>query len=144
MVQFPYTKYHFGVFFLFPQINFNASFKSVQGLSFSYDTEKHAEGGVAGFSHQLTDRGSYASLVLSRGLTADRGLYEWCKGTVDTMNAQPCNILVSLLDNNNLPVKNWLIFHAIPTNWSVDGFDASTSDVVMESMTLSYQNFIMI
>ena len=122
----------------------NAGFKSVSGLSFSYAPEVHAEGGVSGFSHQLTNRGTHPSLVLTRGFSADRGLYEWCKSTVDTMNAQPCNILISLLDNNNMPVKNWMIFHAIPTNWSVDGFDASTSAVVVESVTLSYRNFIMI
>jgi phage tail-like protein len=144
MLNFPYSKHHFGVFFLLPQVNVNAGFKSVSGLSFSYAPEVHAEGGVSGFSHQLTNRGTHPSLVLTRGFSADRGLYEWCKSTVDTMNAQPCNILISLLDNNNMPVKNWMIFHAIPTNWSVDGFDASTSAVVVESVTLSYRNFIMI
>lgn len=144
MLPFLYSKHHFGVFFLFPKFNFNASFKSVGGLSFSYTPDERTEGGVSGFTHSLTNTGTHGSLVLSRGLSADKELYDWCEGTVNTMKTQPCNILISLLDNNNLPVKNWLIFHAIPTNWSVDGFDASTSDVVMESVTLSYQNFIMI
>lgn len=132
------------MFFLLPHINVNAGFKSVSGLSFSYEPEVHAEGGVSGFSHQLTNRAKHPSLVLTRGFSADRGLYEWCKNTADTMQAQPCDILISLLDNNNMPVKNWMIFHAIPKNWSVDGFDASTSGVVVESVTLSYRNFIMI
>ncbi|NRA12941.1 MAG: phage tail protein [Crocinitomicaceae bacterium] len=127
-----------------PHINVNAGFKSVSGLSFSYAPDPHAEGGVSGFTHQLTNRGTHAPLVLSRGFSADRGLYHWCEGTVNTMHTQPCNILISLLDNNNLPVKNWLIFHAIPTKWSVDGFDAGTSGVVMESISLTYRNFIMI
>ena len=47
-------------------------------------------------------------------------------------------------DDNIEKHKTGVYFHAIPTNWSVDGFDASTSGVVMESVTLSYQNFIMI
>ena len=144
MSHFPYLKYHFGVYFLFPQFNFNAEFKSVSGLDFSYSPQVQEEGGIAGFSHQLTARGSSSSLVLSRGLTADKGLYIWCEETVQTMKTQPANVLISLLDKQNYPVKNWLIFHAIPTKWGTNGLDAGSSEVLMESMTLSYQNFILI
>jgi len=144
MPQFPYFKYHFGVYFLFPRFSFNAEFKSVSGLDLGYQPTPQAEGGIAGFSHQLTARGSHSSLVLSRGMTADKSLYEWAEGTVATMKTQPANILVSLLDKQNYPVKNWLVFNAIPTKWSTDGFDATSANVMMESMTLTYQNFILI
>lgn len=144
MPQFPFTGYHFGVYFLFPQFQFNAEFATVTGLGFSSGTEARNEGGIAGFTHSLTDRGSYNQLVLTRGLTTDMGLYEWCESTHNTLKTQPCNILISLLDKQSMPVKNWLLFHAIPKSWTGGGLDASSSSILMESVSFSYQNFILI
>ncbi len=142
--QFPHVGFHFGVFFLFPKFNFNGNFSSVAGLDFSYSPASLNEGGISGYSHSLTSRGSFSNLTLKRGFTDDARLYEWCEETHATMNTQPCNILVSMLDKHNLPVKNWLIFNAIPTSWDGGGLDVTSKTVMMESVTFSYQNFILI
>lgn len=142
--SFPHIGYHFGVFFLFPNITFDASFKSVSGLDFSIGTASRTEGGINAFSHRLTDRGSYGTLQLQRGFTEDHGLYAWCEGTHVTLETQPCNILISMLDTKSMPVKNWLVFHAIPTSWSSGGLDVSNKQVMMESVSFSYQNFMLI
>lgn len=142
--QFPHVGYHFGVFFMFPGITFNANFKSVGGLDFTIGSASKTEGGVNAFSHRLTDRGSYGSLQLSRGFTNDLGLYAWCEGTHVTLETQPCNILISMLDKNSMPVKNWLVMHAIPSSWSAGNLDVSNSQVMMESVSFSYKSFMMI
>ncbi len=144
---FPYTGYHFDVSFLFPQFKFNAAFQEVGGLSFSGGggkTSSKREGGNNGFSLPLTGEGSFTDLTLSRGFTADSGLYEWCEKTIMTMKTQPCNVLVSLLDKQNMPVKNWLIFNAFPTNWTGGNLKAGNNSVMIEKVTLTYQNFILI
>lgn len=129
---------------MFPQFNFNASFKSVSGLSFSFTPLTKREGGIPGFEHSLTNNGTYGTLTLARGFTADMGLYEWCEGTHNTLKTQPCNILVSALDKEGMPLKNWLVFHAIPNSWTAGNFDAGSSDILVESVSFSYQNFILI
>jgi phage tail-like protein len=144
---FPITKYHFGVFFLFPQFNFNAGFQSVSGLGMKTGGKGSIrEGGNNGMALPLTESASFTgTLTLKRGLTQDRALYEWCEGTLTTMKTQPCNILVSALDKRSMPVKNWLIFNAFPTGWDAGGLDvSSTSDVMVENVTLAYQSFILI
>lgn len=143
---FPITRYHFGVFFLFPQFNFNAGFQSVSGLGMSSGDSSIREGGNNGMKLPLTGSGSYTgSLKLARGLTQDRALYEWCEGTLTTMKTQPCNVLVSALDKRSMPVKNWLIFNAFPTSWDAGSLDvSSTSEVMVENVTLAYQSFILI
>ncbi len=142
---FPHKKHRFEVFFLFPKLAFGTSFQSVGGLNTGYSPETVAEGGVSGFSHQLTNRGSFGPLSLTQGLTPDRRLYEWCSQTFSTMNAEPCNILISLLDSRSMPVKNWLVFHAIPTNWSVGDLSAEgQTGIVVESVSCTYQSFMMI
>lgn len=144
---FPHTSYHFGVFFLFPQFNFNANFQSVSGLNFSSGGAENSikEGGNNGIKLPLTGPGSYAALKLERGFTDDLGLFDWCEQTHTTMKTQPCNILVSLLDKHEMPVKNWLIFNAIPTSWTAGDLSVSNNTSVMvESISLNYQNFILI
>ncbi len=142
--SFPYKKYNFGVYFLFPKFNFNGSFQSVSGLGFNAGTEERLEGGLAGFKHQLTDVGTYSKLTLKRGFTEKSDLYEWAESTHNTLKATPCNILVSLLNKQGFPEKNWLVFHAIPKSWSAGELEATSSDIMIETITFSYQNFILI
>lgn len=142
--QFPYIGFHFSVFFLFPQFNFSANFQKVDGLGFTSGKTTLEEGGIGGFKHNLTDTGTFSSLTLTRGFTNDRKLYEWCEGTHNTLKTQPCNILVSLLDKQDIPEKNWLIFNAFPTGWTGGNPNVSNSSVMLETINLAYQNFILI
>ena len=142
--QFPYVGYHFGVFFIFPQFNFNGNFQSVKGLDFASGVAAMKEGGNNGFSHQLTDHGTFSSLTLERGFTDNRALYEWCEQRHNTLSASPCNVLVSILDRNGFPVKNWLLFHVIPKSWSGGSLNVTNNSVMVESVSFTYQNFILI
>ena len=60
------------------------------------------------------------------------------------MRTIPVNVLVSLLDSQQEPVDNWLVINAIPTKLNTSGFDATTSSVVFETLTMNYQYFIRI
>ncbi len=144
MPQAPYVGYHFGVFFILPQVNFNGAFKSVSGLDFKYTPDSITDGGIAGYKHQLTERGTYTNLTLDRGFTDNRFLYEWCALTHETLVTLPGNILISLLDKEERPVKNWLIFNAIPISWTAGNPNVDNKTVMMEKVTFSYQNFILI
>jgi len=142
--QFPFTNYRFAVFFLLPEVNINAGFESVSGLGFSAEVTSKVSGGEVGSKYHLTGQGAFSSLTLKRGFTQDRGLYEWCRSTHDTMQAKPCNILISLLDKGQLPLKNWLLFHAIPKAWNTGGLTATANGYVTETIEISYQNFILL
>ncbi|MCH2225985.1 MAG: phage tail protein, partial [Crocinitomicaceae bacterium] len=83
-------------------------------------------------------------LTLSRGFTKDRTLFDWCENTHNTLQVKPCNILISLLDKQQNPVKSWLLFHVIPTSWTGGDLGANNNTVMMESVTFTYQNFILI
>ncbi|WP_062054088.1 phage tail protein [Aquimarina longa] len=138
---FPHKSYRFKVSFLFGNIEVEGYFQSIDGLKGGYSTNPYAEGGVAAFSHQLTNRSSFGPLTLKRGLTKDRALFTWCEATFQTMTTVPANILISLLDENKQPIDNWLIVHAIPFNWDVSSFDATQSKIAFETIKLNYQYF---
>jgi len=142
----PYLSHHFRVTFLGigGVSGRNAHFKSVSGLDVSYVPDPHAEGGEPRFKHQLTNRSTWGPLNLERGLIEDVELYAWCTATFNTMHTIPTNLIVSLLGEDHQPVMSWFVVHAIPIKWSVDGFDATTTKVMIESFQLSYQYFIRI
>lgn len=119
-------------------------FQSVSGLNGGYSPKPYAAGGIAGYSHQLTDRSSYGPLVLAKGMTRDKAIQTWCETTFLTMRTVPVNVLVSLLGVDQEPLENWLVLHAIPTKLNTSGFDAKTSAIVVETMTLSYHHYIRI
>lgn len=146
--EFPHKGYHFRVAFMIPGApapsSGEAFFQSVSGLDGGFSPQPYTEGGVAGYSHQLTNRSSFGPLVLKRGMTSDKALYKWCEATFHSMRTVPVNVLVSLLDSKHEPVENWLVIHAIPTKLNTSGLDAESSSVVLETMTMSYQYFIRI
>lgn len=142
--QFPYTDHRFSVVFLLPGLSINAGFESASGLGFSSAEADKISGGQVGFQQHLTGQGSFGDLILKRGFTYDKGLYAWCRTTNDTMQALPCNILISLLDRQGLPIKNWLLFDAIPKGWSTGDLTATAKGYLSETINISYQNFILL
>lgn len=146
--DFPHTGYQFRVSFLIPGLStlgpVESHFQSVSGLSGGYSPKPYAAGGIAGYSHQLTERSSYGPLVLAKGMTSNQALQTWCETTFLTMRTIPVNVLISLLGKNQEPLENWMVLHAIPTKFNTSGFDAKSSNVVVETMTLSYHHYIRI
>lgn len=143
--SYPSTGFHFLVVFeLFPQTPVDVRFQEVSGLSVTMNTETVTEGGENRFVHKLPTRTQYSDLTLKRGLFAVSGLTEWCRETLENYQIKPVNLLVSLLNESHIPLQSWYVVHAIPTKWEISSFNAEQSQVVVESLTLSYHYFKMI
>lgn len=140
--RYPPVGFHFVVAFeLFPQTPFEFGFQEVSGLSVSMETESYKEGGENRFVHQLPIRSQYEDLVLKRGLLTASGIILWCNEAIYSFVFKPINILISLQNENHIPVYSWYIINAFPKKWSVSNFNASENSIVVESLTLSYQYF---
>jgi phage tail-like protein len=138
--RYPPVGFHFIVAFeLFPQSPLDVGFQEVSGLSVDLETEQYREGGENRFVHQLPVRTKYEDLVLKRGLLTASGVILWCQEAINNFIFKPINILVSLQDENHVPLNSWYIVNAFPKKWSVSSFNAQESSVVVESLTLGYQ-----
>ena len=141
-LSYPQTGFHFSVVFeLFPQLPNDIKFQEVSGLNATMDMEQIKEGGENRFVHQLPGRTSYSDLVLKRGRIMGSFVLQWCRNAIENFDFKPTNILISLLDENHLPLYNWYVINAIPKKLDVSGFNAERSEIVVETMTLSYQYF---
>ena len=141
-LSYPQVGFHFLVTFeLFPQLPNDFRFQEVTGLTATMEMEAIKEGGENRFIHQLPVRTSYSELVLKRGKFLGSGILHWARNAIENYEFKPTNILISLLTDDHLPLYNWYVINAIPKRLEISGFNAERSEVVIETMALSYQYF---
>ena len=143
MADYPPVGFHFIVAFqLVPQAPEDIAFREVNGLTVELETEAYVEGGENRFTHQLPTRTRYQDISLKRGLaSATSGLYNWVRNSLEFFHFQPINLTISLLNDQHVPIASWVVVNAIPKRWEISGFNAEASEVVIETLTLSYQYF---
>lgn len=123
------------------------SFKEVKGLSSKVNVSEIEEGGNNLFKYKIPESITYDNLVLSRGyMSASSGIAKWINDQmVDNFNKKitPKTIVIHLL-NHLLPrttVMSWMVYNAYPIGWSLNGFDAQQSALLMEEITFAYSHF---
>lgn len=134
--------FHFKV--EFPSIgnqDMDTRFQSVSGLSVSIQTETIKEGGENRFEHVIPNRTKYQPLILKRGLIADSEVIQWCLSSFQSLEINPVDILVTLLNSDHVALYSWNIVHAWPTKWSVSDFNAEENKLAIETIELNYQYF---
>lgn len=140
---YPPVGFHFNVFFAIPGVTQrDFSFQSVSGLNVSVATDSYSEGGENRFVHKFPKQVDYESnLVLKRGLVNNSTVIQWVKLATQSFTFIPVQMIISLLNENHLPVRSWTVFNAYPVKWSVSDFNAMDSSVVIETLELEYQFF---
>lgn len=125
----------------------DARFQSVTGLEAQIETETVKEGGENRFEHTLPGRRKYSDLVLKRGLLtpeASSKLTAWCLDAFEKLQVQPINLEVALLgegDERPQTLCLWKVIHAWPKSWKMGELNAERSEVLIETLELSYNRF---
>jgi len=114
----------------------SGGFLRVKGLSREVRVESYREGGVNEYEHKLAGQVSYAPLVLERGLAMD-DLWKWAQAAADG-DVQRRTLWIRLQDEAGDKAWAWQIADAIPVKWSASDLDASSPQVVMESLELAH------
>lgn len=140
-IHYPAKGFHFLVRFALDINPIDVSFQSVSGLSVETEFEEIKEGGQRRFTHQLPVRTKYADLVLKRGLYLSSNLTKWFRKAFDDFQYEPIDLEVILLNDLHAPLKVWSFQHALPKKLEISSFNAESSEIVIETLTLSYQSF---
>lgn len=114
----------------------SGGFLRVKGLSREIKHESYREGGVNEYEHKLVTQVSYPAVVLERGLALD-DLWKWALAVADG-DIKRRTVWVRLQDETGNKAWAWQIENAIPVKWSSSDLDASSSQVVMESLELAH------
>lgn len=135
----PPVGFHFLVRFnLFPQTPQDVRFQSVSGLTVEADFEEIKEGGVLQYTHKLPAQVKSTDLVLKRGMFLGSGLSKWFFDAFENFEFKPVDLEVILLNEFHAPLRAWRVIHALPKKMDVSAFDAEKSELVIETLTLTY------
>ena len=140
---YPPAGFHFKVVFSgIGDNDIDSRFQSVSGLGVELQTESVTEGGENRYEHVLPVRTQSSTLVLKRGLVKDSKLLtQWCNEAFQSLNIQPVDMTISLLNENHEPLMTWNIKHAWPRKWSHSDLDAEQSALAIETFELQYHYF---
>ncbi|KAA1247751.1 phage tail protein [Aquimarina sp. RZ0] len=140
--DYPITGFYFRLTFPLELGLLDTSFKEVSGMAMEMGIEEIAEGGENRFKHRVPTGAKYQNLVLKRGLTTSvSALSLWCEATLagglsSTIIKQ--TVIVSLMDENSLPIKNWSFVNAWPVKWEFSPLNSMNNEIVIETLELTY------
>ena len=142
MFDYPAPGFHFLVLFeILPQFPNDVRFQEVSGLSAEIEMEARPEGGELRYVHQLPVRSKFGDVTLKRGKFLGSGVLHWCKKAIDEFDFSPANVMISLMNEEHIPLYNWYLINAIPKRLEVSGLNAQSSEIVVETLVLSYQSY---
>lgn len=140
----PPLTHRFGVFFFAGGVIPNPidiRFQKVSGLSAEIQTDSINEGGENLYAHRIPKKISYNNLVLERGMVVGSPLNIEFNVAFSLFKFAPSNVLVTLFNEDNVPLAGWFFTKAYPVRWSTSDLDASANSVVIDTMELAYTRF---
>lgn len=132
----PYAGYNFSV-----ELDglTRAGFRSCSGLDSTTNASSYREGTdrVLG-SRKIPGLLSHGDVTLSRGVTADDKLWKW-REKVMTGQVERHNISITLLNDVGEAKITWNLYECWPTQWTGPSFDATSDEVAVEQLVLTYE-----
>ena len=120
--------------------SFDIRFQKVTGIELSITNMDSKR--IGGRQVRLPNFPEYTNLTLERGyIIGNSPLRKELELTFESLEFCPRNVHVILLDTQSLPIASWLFFDAFPVKWALSDLDASQSNVLIETMELSYSRF---
>ena len=113
-------------------------FQRVSGLSASISTVTVREGGQQLYTHRLPDMVSYGNLVLERGFMVGSPLNIEFNAAFSLMKFAPSNVMITLLNEDAVPIAGWMFVQAFPVRWATADLDASRDEVLIDTLELAY------
>lgn len=141
---YPPAGFYYSVVFSISPNRQDLRFQSVSGLSVDFEVEEYKEGGENRFVHKLPGRAKYPNLVLKRGLILDSVVTQWCMAAFNFRKFIPADVVVILMNEKGLPLRTWNVVHAVPFKWMISDLNSEKSEIVVETLELSYRYFVMI
>lgn len=117
-------------------------FRKVSGLQVSIETES-AVGGFRNLANlQIPRKINYNNISLERGLIEGEFLNAEFTQVLNAFVLIPSDVLISVLDVEGEPKNSWLLMGAYPVRWSLSDFDANSSELLIETIELTYAQMI--
>lgn len=116
-----------------------ARFSECSGFSSSIEVIEYRTGGQPG-TRKLPGLRKFANLVLKRGITKDRELWDWYKAGLDG-NVKRRDGSVVLMNEDGNDVLRWNFKRGWPRKYEGPALNASSSEVAIETLEIAHEGF---
>lgn len=121
-----------------------AAFQECSGLESNIEVVEYSEGGEI-TPKKLPGRTKYSNIVLKRGVTNDRDLFDWylrwAKGEADPVKDRVTGSII-LLDRLGQEKVRWNFENAWPVKWEGPTFNAAGNDVAIETLEIAHEGIV--
>ena len=126
------------------------AFSEVTGLEATMEARAIKEGGANYGAHQRAGQVNFATVVLKRGMTQERDLWNWWGlfsggGTSDGRMrangafAHRLTVRITMLDIDGTPRMKWRLERAMPVKFKAADFNGRAIDVGIEEIHLAHE-----
>lgn len=118
-----------------------AGFTEVSGLNTETSVIEYREGNERTSSvRKLPGLTKYSNIVLKRGITRDRSLWDWRKTVIDGATRRVDGAII-LLDESRQEVVRWNFRAAWPSKWEGPVLNAKSNEVAIETLEIAHEGF---
>ena len=119
--------------------NADAFFKSVSGIRYETEVVPVVEGGTNTTTYQLVGATKWSNLVFKQGFTGSSTMLtwrqQWLQGTMNRISQGT----ITQLDTALNPIATWTFYRGWPAKWEIGEFDASKSEVAIETLEIAHE-----
>ncbi len=117
-------------------------FSECTGLEIGMDPEEYKEGGNNGKSLRFPSQIKWTNIKLKRGIALSDDLWLWHYGFVQGTVSRRDGV-VTLLDEQQNPVKVWAFKRGLPVRWTGPSLNAMQSQVAIEELEIAHEGLML-
>jgi phage tail-like protein len=117
----------------------SAFFRNVSGIQFETEAVSVVEGGTNDTTFQLPGTVRWSNIVLKQGFTRSSSLVQWRQQWIQGQGQRVSQGQIILLDTQLRPQAKWTFVRGWPTKWNISDFDASKSELAIETLELAHE-----
>jgi phage tail-like protein len=140
----PPMTHRFGVFFFAKGILPNPldiRFQEVSGLKAAIATRPDTSA-ASSLCQKLIPTGiKYTDLELQRGMAIGSPLLKQIENTFNNFQFIRSNVLLTIYSETGFPTSAFLFAEAYPIEWEISSLKATSEDILIERMKLTYAHF---
>ena len=118
--------------------NDKAFFKSVSGLRYETEIVPVRAGGANDTTYNLVGATKWSPLVLKQGFVKGSKLLEWRQKWITGEEMTRVNGSIIQLDTALNPMAQWDFVRGWPSKWELGEFDASKSELAIETLEIAH------
>lgn len=143
-LRYPLTAFNFAVEITLPGSSaplMGGSFAECDGLEMTMEVKTIREGGNNSRQIRLTGPLAYGQLVLKRGMTRDRNLWDWFDNVMidPTIRATAEVVMFASLNGALLPTARFILSSCLPVKLKAPALNAKDGIIAIEELQVAYE-----